>query len=96
MLKIKIEKSFKKDIQRDKKSGKYKPLDFNILKSIITSLQNREIIENKFKRHPLKGNLKDYESIHVKNDWLLIFKTDKKFLCLVMLGKHTHVYKKFK
>ena len=40
--------------------------------------------------------MKDFESIHVKNDWLLIFKVDEKYLNLVMLGKHTQVYKKFK
>lgn len=96
MLKIKIEKSFKKDLQRDKKSGKYSESDFKLLKSIITSLQNKEKIEPKYKRHPLKGNLKNFESIHLKNDWLLIFKIDEKYLNLVMLGKHSQVYKKFK
>ena len=34
MLEIKIEKSFQKDIERDKKSGKYKIEDFEELKSI--------------------------------------------------------------
>lgn len=96
MLEIKIEKSFKKDIQRDKKSGKYSESDFEILKSIITSLQKQEQIDPKYKRHPLKGNLKKFESIHVKNDWLLIFKINTKYLYLAMLGKHSQVYKKFK
>ncbi|MBC8527408.1 MAG: type II toxin-antitoxin system mRNA interferase toxin, RelE/StbE family [Candidatus Cloacimonetes bacterium] len=70
--------------------------DFEILKSIIASLQNQENLNPKNKRHPLKGKLKDFESVHVKNDWLLIFKVDEKYLNLVMLGKHTQVYKKFK
>ncbi len=96
MLEIKIEKSFKKDIQRDKKGGKYSENDFELLKSIITTLQNRKKIEPQFKRHPLKGELKSFESIHIKNDWLLIFKIDEKYLNLVMLGKHSQVYKKFK
>jgi len=96
LLEIRIEKSFKKDIERDKKSGQYTQEDFELLKEIISKLQNEETIEEKFKRHPLKGTLKGYEAIHIKNDWLLIFKVDKKFLNLVMLGKHTQVYKKFK
>jgi mRNA interferase YafQ len=96
LLEIKIEKSFKKDIQRDKKSGKYSETDFELLKSIIISLQNQEKIEPQYKRHPLKGDLKSFESIHIKNDWLLIFKIDGKYLNLVMLGKHSQVYKKFK
>lgn len=96
MLEIRIEKSFKKDIQRDKKSGKYLDEDFELLKSIIISLQNQKEIQPQHKRHPLKGEMKTFESIHIKNDWLLIYKTDEKYLNLVMLGKHSQVYKKFK
>jgi mRNA interferase YafQ len=96
LLEIKIEKSFKKDIQRDKKSRRYSKKDFELLKSIITSLQNQETIAPKYKRHYLKGKLKGFESIHIKNDWILIFKTDEKYLSLIMLGKHTQVYQKFK
>jgi mRNA interferase YafQ len=96
LLEIRIEKSFKKDIQRDKKSGKYSETDLGLLKSIINSLQNQEKTEPQYKRHPLKGNLISFESIHIKNDWLLIFKIDEKYLNLVMLGKHSQVYKKFK
>lgn len=96
MLKIKIEKSFKKDIERDKKSGQYSSKDFKILKSIIESLQNHEKLNPKYKRHPLKGKLEDFESVHVTNDLLLIFKVDEQYLYLVMLGKHSQVYKKFK
>lgn len=95
MLEIKIEKSFKKDIERDKKSSQHSNEDFEILKSIITSLQNQENLNPKYKRRPLKGKLRDLESVHVKNDWLLIFKIDEQYLNLIMLGKHTQVYKKF-
>lgn len=96
MVEIKLEKSFKKDIERDKKSGKYSIEDFEELKNIIKKLQNSEEIEQKYKRHPLKGNMLEFESIHIKNDWLLIFKIDENYLTLIMLGKHTQVYKKFK
>ncbi|HIP41703.1 MAG TPA: type II toxin-antitoxin system YafQ family toxin [Campylobacterales bacterium] len=96
MLEIKIEKAFKKDIARDKKSGLYSVEDFELLKIMITDLQNEREIDEKFKRHLLKGNMKAFESLHLKGDWLLIFKVDKKYLNLLMLGKHTQVYKKFK
>lgn len=95
MYKIKIEKSFKKDIQRDQKSGNYSAEDFDVLKEIISKLQSKKEIDKKFKRHPLKGDMNDLESIHIKNDWLLIFKIDENYLNLIMLGKHTQVYKKF-
>lgn len=91
-----MEKSFKKDFKRDKKSGQYSGKDFKLFKSIISALQNQNLIHPKFKRHPLKGKLKDYESIHIKADWLLIFKVDSKYLYLIVLGKHTQVYQKFR
>ncbi len=96
MLEIKIDKGFKKDIQRDKKSGLYSSDDFKLLKCIITQLQNKEETKETLKRHPLKGDMQDLESIHIKNGWLLIFQVDKTYLNLIMLGKHTQVYKKFK
>jgi mRNA interferase YafQ len=96
LLEIRIEKSFKKDIARDKKSGHYSENDFIQLKKIITSLQNQQDIDPQYKRHLLKGKMRDLESIHIKNDWLLIFMIDTKYLNLIMLGKHTQVYKKFK
>ena len=96
LLEIRIEKSFKKDIEGDKKSRRYSSKDFKILKSIITSLQNHDNLNPKYKRHSLKGKLKDLESVHVKNDWLLIFRVDEQYLNQAMLGKHTQVYKKFK
>ena len=96
MLEIIIENSFKKDIQRDKKSGKYKKSDFELLKELIDKLANQKEIEDIYKRHSLKGNLENFEVLHIKNDWLLVFKVDENYLYLVMLGKHTQVYKKFK
>ncbi len=96
MLKIKIEKSFKKDIDKTKKNGNYSKKDFEILKQIIENLQQQKDIDKKYKRHNLKGNMKGFEVIHIKSDWLLVFKIDDEYLSLVMLGKHTQVYKKFK
>jgi mRNA interferase YafQ len=96
MLKIKIEKHYKKDIERDKISGKHSKLDFEILKSIIINLQEEKPVDLIYKRHNLKGNFNSYEAIHIKNDWLLIFKIDKESqtLYLVALGTHNQVFKK--
>ena len=96
VLKIKIEKSFKKDIEKAKKSGNYSKNDFELLKQIIKDLENEKDINPKYKRHFLKGNMKGYEVIHIKPDWLIVFKIDENYLNLIMLGKHTQVYKKFK
>lgn len=92
MLEIKIEKSFKKDIKRDKKSGKHSNLDFELLKNIIKKLQEEKFIDPIFKRHSLFGPMHGYKVVHIKNDWLLVFKVQKPFLNLIMLGKHAQVY----
>ncbi|PIV55642.1 MAG: hypothetical protein COS15_03270 [Caldiserica bacterium CG02_land_8_20_14_3_00_36_38] len=94
LLKIKIEKGYKKDIERDKKSGKYSQLDFDILKHIIETLQEEKPVDPIYKRHPLLGTLNKYEAMHVKSDWILVFKIEKPFLILVMIGTHPQVYKK--
>ena len=96
MLTIVIEKSFKKDIEKAKRSGKYSQEDFELLKSVIEDLANNEELEQKYNRHSLKGNMKGFEVVHIKPDWLLVFKREEMNLYLVMLGKHTQVYKKFK
>jgi mRNA interferase YafQ len=93
---LQVEKGFKKDLEKAKKSGQYSVEDFKTLKTIINRLQKNETIESIYRRHPLRGTMKGYEAIHIKNDWLLIFKSTEKSLSLVMLGKHTQVYKKFK
>ena len=95
MLKIKIERGFKKDIRRDKKSGSYSKLDFELLKDIIERLQEEKPIDLIYKRHRLIGGFNGYEALHIKSDWILIFKVEKSFLKLAMVGKHTQVYRKF-
>jgi mRNA interferase YafQ len=71
MLRIKIEKFFKKDIEKAKNKE-----DFETLKQIIEKLQTLKDIEAKYKRHFLKGDMKGYEAIHIKPDWVLVFKID--------------------
>jgi len=94
LLKLKIEKGFKKDIKRDRKSGKYSQLDFEILKDIIKKLQEKKPIDPIYDRHPLHRPLLGYEAIHIKSDWILVFKIEEPFLILVMLGTHSQVYEK--
>lgn len=95
MLNIKVEKSFKKDIKRDQKSGLYSDHDFNQLKNVIRILQTEDELEARYRNHPLKGEMQEYNSVHIKNDWILIYSIQGNSLLLAMLGKHTQVYRKF-
>lgn len=95
MLAIRIEKTFKKDIVQAKKSGKFSKKDWALFQYVISELQQQNTIDPQYKRHALKGKLKDFESIHLKFDWILIFSITEQYLNLVMLGSHTQVYQKF-
>lgn len=44
---------FKKDIERDKKSGQFVAEDFTLLKEIMSAILNDEILPEKYKNHPL-------------------------------------------
>ena len=48
------------------KSGLCNEDDFELLKTMIHDLQNEKETDEKFKRHPLKGDIKGFESIHLK------------------------------
>lgn len=52
---------FKKDIDRDQKSGKFSPDDFALLKEIMSMLLGAKMLHEKHKNHPLKG---EWEGTH--------------------------------
>lgn len=89
---------FKKDIDRDKKSGKYSTDDYKLLKEVMTSLLQKEQLHEKHKNHPLKGEWEGTHECHVKNDWLLVYQIsqDNTTLTFIRLGTHSQIFKKFK
>ncbi|KIM11827.1 MAG: hypothetical protein KU37_02935 [Sulfuricurvum sp. PC08-66] len=89
---------FKKDIERDKKSGKYSSEDFALLKTIITTLVEGNALHEKYKNHPLQGEWEGTYECHIKNDWLLVYEINKEsaLLTFVRLGMHAQIFKKFK
>ena len=44
----------------------------------------------KYKDHKLKGNYFGYRECHVKPDWLLVYKKDKRNLILLLMKTGTH------
>jgi len=95
MLIVKIDKKFKKDLQRDKKSGKYKSQDFEELKHIMDCLIDQQELEEKYLAHKLIGEWMDYMECHIKPNWLIIYKTDHSQLKFARLGTHQQLFKKF-
>lgn len=62
---------FKKDIERDKKSGKLSVDDFTLLKEIMSTLLNDDVLHEKHKKHPLKGEWEGTHECHIKNDGVM-------------------------
>jgi len=95
MLIIKQDKQFKKDIQRDKKSGKYKKEDFEELKKVMSDLIDEKKLDKKYLDHSLTGDFKGYRECHIKSNWLLIYKIDDKYIKFARLGTHQQIFKKY-
>ena len=89
---------FKKDIERDKKSGQFSTEDFTLLKEVMSLLLSGEVLHEKHQNHPLKGEWDGTYECHIKNDWLLIYRLDvsNKAIIFVRLGTHSQLFKKFK
>ncbi|MFA6305406.1 MAG: type II toxin-antitoxin system YafQ family toxin [Candidatus Gracilibacteria bacterium] len=65
---------FQKDYAKLKKSG---GKNMQKLQEIMEKLIDGEILEPKYKDHPLQGKWKNFRDCHVENDWILIYKLDK-------------------
>jgi len=69
-------------------------LNHLLLKDIIKRLQEKKPIDPIHDIHPPHGPLLGYKAIHIKSDWILVFKIEEPFLILVMLGTHSQAYEK--
>jgi mRNA interferase YafQ len=88
MLKIDNAKQFKKDLKRHQ----HKKTIISELNSVIDCLRKGETLDPKYLDHPLSGNWDNHRECHVKNDVLLIYKTDEKFLYLERFGSHSELF----
>lgn len=61
-----------------------------LLTDVIDILSKGEILPEKYKNHPLKGNLKGYYDCHVLPDLVLIYKLEKEKLTLLLFDIETH------
>lgn len=92
-----MHKLFRKDIERDKKSGKYKKADFDALKTLMQALTKGKELEQKFQDHSLDFGWSGYRECHVKPNWLLVYKIiqSSNEIIFVRLGTHTQIFDSF-
>lgn len=91
MLTIKYHKSFKQDYKRIKKQG----ADISLLEKVIGILQREEPLPAEYLDHQLKGNYTGFRELHIKPDWLLIYRINGKELLLILqrTGSHSELFR---
>lgn len=91
MLKLVVTSSFKREVKKIKNEK-----DKTELKRVLDILLKNQPLPPKYRPHQLSGNYKNYMECHIKPDLLLIYKIEKKELCLyvVHIGSHSDLFNK--
>ena len=74
----------------DKEYAKLSPSDREIVKKVINRLAKDEVLEPKYKDHPLKGDYLGFRDCHVKSDLVLIYSKKKDALLLTAFRINSH------
>ncbi|WP_303919994.1 type II toxin-antitoxin system YafQ family toxin [Treponema berlinense] len=74
----------------DKEYAKLSPSDREIVKKVINRLAKDEVLEPKYKDHPLKGDYLGFRDCHVKSDLVLIYSKNKDALLLTAFRINSH------
>ena len=79
-------------MKKDLKKYKHQKDVIGALQEIILLLVNKKPLSTVNLDHPLTGNWVNHRECHVKNDVLLIYKTNDKFLYLSRFGSHSELF----
>ncbi len=79
-------------MKKDLKKYKHQKDVISDLQEIILLLVNKKPLPSINLDHPLTGNWVNHRECHVKNDVLLIYKTNDKFLYLSRFGSHSELF----
>ncbi len=90
MFAIHDTKQYRKDIKRLKKQGAV----LDLLKEVILLLGAGVELPKTYKDHNLIGDWAGRRECHIKSDWLLIYKIDKKekIITLERTGSHSDLF----
>ncbi|MFC6261558.1 type II toxin-antitoxin system YafQ family toxin [Levilactobacillus fujinensis] len=89
VYKVAFERKFKKHYQHIIRGNRYEASDF---KTIYHKLINDELLEAHNNDHPLV-NRKPERELHIKPDWLLIYKYDGDFIRFLDTDSHSDLFK---
>ena len=86
MLTVKFTTAYKKSYKLMKKRGK----NLSLLEEVIDTLRQGKALEERFRDHELKGNLKGFRECHIQPDWLLIYLIENDILTLTLVDTGRH------
>ena len=86
MLTVKFTTAYKKSYKLMKKRGK----NLSLLEEGIDTLRQGKALEERFRDHELKGNLKGFRECHIQPDWLLIYLIENDILTLTLVDTGSH------
>jgi len=87
MYEIRTTNRYEKDLRRI--ISEIRPIEE--LDCVVELLSANDIpLPKKYKDHKLKGRYSGYRECHIKPEWLLVYKKDKKNLILLLMQTGTH------
>lgn len=81
---------FKKDYKRIKRQNKNPEKLTSVIKLLLTG----QVLDQKYRDHPLTGNWKGHRDCHLDPDWLLLYRITADDLYLERTGSHSELFKK--
>lgn len=86
MLKLESTSKFRRDVRRLHRRG----YDLSLLESLIDRLAREETLEPQYRDHPLSGEYSGSRECHIRPDWLLVYRVDRRRLVLIEQRTGTH------
>ena len=89
-LDIVLSNWFRKDLKLAKKRG----LDLNLLDEVVTTLATTQVLDEKYRDHPLSGDYAGFRECHIQSGWLLVYRIDYEevFLMLSRTGTRSDLF----
>ena len=66
--------------------------DIAKLEAVVRKLAHGEVLEPKYRDHPLRGIWANSRDCHIEPDWVLIYTTDAISLRLERTGTHSDLF----
>ncbi|MCE3237139.1 MAG: hypothetical protein K0R24_120 [Gammaproteobacteria bacterium] len=90
MLQVEYTSQFKRDLKLAKRRNK----NMTSLKEAMKRIEAEKPLNPRYKDHPLSSNWKGHRELHIKPDWLLIYKLlpKEKVVIFVRTGTHSDLF----